>query len=115
MKTALFSLGLILIFFAACAQKRVVKYESLLNPMVGVSKKISVNKKLGQPVYCKAQEDGEICEYRTPKSHNENIPAIYQPAHGFPDLSPYDYFDVLHLSYNSFGILKDWEPIVLAP
>lgn len=103
------------LFFPACAQKRIVKYESLLNRMVGVSKKTEVNQKIGNPTFCNPVGDNEVCEYRTPKSHNENIPVVLQKANGFPDLSPYEYFDVLHLTYNPQKILTAWEAVVLAP
>lgn len=104
-----------ILFWTSCAQKRVTKYQNLLDPMVGSSKKIDVNKKLGGPTFCKFEGDNEVCEYRTTKSHNENIPVHLQKANGFPDLSPYDYYDVLHITYDAFGNFKEWQPVVLAP
>ncbi len=103
------------LFWVSCTEKRIKKYETLLNPMVGNSKKIAINKKLGAPTFCKPEGDNEVCEYRTTKSHNENIPVHLQKAEGFPDLSPYDYYDVLQITYDAFGNFKDWEPVVLAP
>jgi len=83
--------------------------------MLGTAKKTEVNQVLGSPTSCKKTAEGlEECEYRTAAARNYPVPDAHkkQEAMG-PDLSPYEYFDVLHVYYDSLGILKNWVPIVI--
>lgn len=102
--------------FPACSMSRVKMYRDIVDPMVGSSKKDDVNRVLGSPESCSHEKGLEMCEYRTSAARNEVIPDMSSrnPAMG-PDLSPYDRFDVLHLYFDDFGILKDWDPIVVKP
>ena len=86
----------------------------MLDPLVGQGKKSDVSKQIGPPAFCKNREGTEHCEYRTAKARNLPVPdSSRQTAVGI-DLSPYEYFDVLLLHYNSFGVLVEWDPVYLA-
>jgi len=82
--------------------------------MVGNGKKESVDKVLGPPIKCVKEHALEKCEYRTARERNDPVPAVHHQERSMgPDLSPYEHFDVLHLYYDSFGLLREWEPIVI--
>lgn len=88
----------------------------MLDPKVGVAKKDEINKFLGNATWCTPEAGTEKCEYRTSRGSNHPVPDMYRKEEALgPDLSPYDRFDVLHLYYDAFGVLKDWEPVVLRP
>lgn len=102
-----------IILFSACTQPRIKKYQSLLEPKIGNSKKDEINKILGSPAWCTTEAGTEKCEYRTAHANNEPVPDMYRKEDSLgPDLSPYDRFDVLHVFYDSTGVFKDWEPVV---
>lgn len=98
----------------ACTETRVKRYSDMIEPHVGGASKSEMNKILGAPTYCHDEGKYEKCEYRTSRGRNESVPGIFwkEPAMG-PDLTPYEHFDVLHLYYDGFSVLKEWEPIVL--
>lgn len=103
-----------LLLLSSCAELRVKKYSNLLDPMLGSSKKQEVSKVLGSPTFCQAEGVFEKCEYRTASVRNYPVPAVYRKEIAMgPDLSPYEYFDVLEVQYDSFGVFKDWQPVVL--
>lgn len=106
----------VFIFASACTQPTVKRYEITLERKVGTAKKPEIDKLLGNPVSCQRENSVQKCEYRTLQAGNYPVPAVYdkQPAIG-PDVSPYDYFDVLHLFYDEEGILRDWQPVVVRP
>ena len=98
----------------SCTELRVKKYRQMLEPKIGTTKKFEINKLLGSPAFCKQEVRYEKCEYRTMAAQNNQVPGIMRKEEGMgPDLSPYDYFDVLHLFYDGFEILREWEPVVL--
>lgn len=97
-----------------CTQSRVKKYQGLLEPLVGKASKVEVQKLLGNPNYCKQESRYEKCEYRSAFSQNHPVPDMFRKSEtSGPDLSPYEYFDVLHLYFDAFHILREWEPVVL--
>lgn len=98
----------------ACTQTRVERYADLIEPHIDGAKKPEMNRILGAPTYCREEGKFEKCEYRTARGRNESVPGIHhkQPAMG-PDLTPYEHFDVIHLYYDSFSVLKEWQPIVV--
>jgi hypothetical protein len=103
-------------FFSACTQPTVKRYASLLDRKVNISKKSEMDQVLGEPVSCKQERAFQKCEYRTAQARNYPVPAIYEKQNAMgPDISPYEYFDVLHLFYDHEGILREWEPIVMRP
>jgi hypothetical protein len=102
--TILLILGLTI----GCTELRVQRYQTILDPMLGKSKKADVDHELGRPTFCKNLNVGEICEYRTARGRNDPVPAAAQKSTLGPDLSPYDYFDVLQIEYDGMGIFKDW-------
>ena len=104
------------LWLTGCTSTPVERYEDLLHRHVGTSKRADVDKILGQPTSCKKLDGYEMCEYRTAAARNEPVPIVHikEPGYG-PDLTPYDSFDVLHLNYDSFGILKDWTAVVVRP
>ena len=106
--------ALLILVLVSCTEMRVKKYNDLLNPRVGTAKKEEVGKLLGNPVSCSQELEGEKCEYRTSHARNHPVPDVYRQERALgPDLSPYDHFDVLHVRYDGFGILKSWEPVVI--
>ena len=114
MKLSLIGSLIAVVCITGCTTSKVKKYESLLNPKIGQSKKAEINTLLGNPVFSKAEGQYEKCEYRSAYSQNDPIPDMFKKSDGLAlDLSPYEYFDVLHLYFDSFHILKEWEPVVL--
>jgi len=113
----LFSFLIVGTFFilGGCTEPRVKTYEGILEPRVGKSKKDEIDKILGNPTSCQDIDGIQKCEYRSSRANNQPVPDVYRKQEGMgPDLSPYDRYDVLHLKYDSFGILKEWEPVVLS-
>lgn len=105
---------LVILTLLSCTQTRVKKYEGILEPLVGKATKSQVNQLLGSPVSCKQESRYEKCEYRSAFSQNDPVPEVFRKVEGLgPDLSPYEYFDVLHLYFDNFRILKEWEPVVM--
>lgn len=97
-----------------CTETRVKRYANLLEPHIDHAKKQEMTAFLGAPTSCTQGEKYECCEYRTTRGRNETIPQIHKKEPGMgPDLAPYDYFDVIHLCYDGFGVLKEWDPVVL--
>lgn len=114
MKSNLFILSTIFLILG-CTELKIKKYQNVLEGKIGTAKKVEINQILGSPVWCRNENGSEICEYRTSYANNRPIPDAYRKENGTsPDLSPYEHFDVLHLSYDSTGLLKDWEPVVLS-
>lgn len=110
----LLCLSLLVLAFCQCSQLRVQRYQSMLDPLVGNAERKEVDKLLGHPASCQALELGNRCEYRTLAQRNHTVPDAHRPMPGFgPDLSPYEYFDVLSLDYDVFGKFKSWEPVVI--
>jgi len=105
---------LVMVCTVGCTQTRVKKYEGILEPLIGKAPKSQVNKLLGNPVSCRQEARYEKCEYRSAFSQNNPVPEIFRRVEGLgPDLSPYEYFDVLHLYFDGFHVLKEWEPVVI--
>ena len=105
---------LITLLCVSCTELRVKKYQNLIEPNLGNAKKPEMDKLLGNPIFCKQESRYEKCEYRTALGQNSQVPSIMRREQGLgPDLSPYDYFDVLHLYYDAFHTLREWEPVVL--
>ncbi len=99
----------------SCTQTRVKKYQGMLEPLLGKAKQSEVNALLGNPISCKQEGRFEKCEYRTTSAQNNPVPDMFRKSEGIgPDLSPFEYFDVLHLYFDAFHILKEWEPVVIA-
>jgi hypothetical protein len=103
------------VLFSGCSEVRVRKYQRGLDPLVGSANKGKINRMLGTPTTCKhTDEITETCEYRTSWGRNDAVPSVFTKVNGFgPDLSPYEYFDVLELSYDGFGVLQTWHPLVV--
>lgn len=98
----------------ACTEGRVKKYRDILEPRIGTGKKDEIDKLLGNPAWCKEEGGAQKCEYRSSRANNEPVPDVYRRNEGMgPDVSPYDRFDVLHLQYDGFGVLKEWEPVMI--
>jgi len=98
----------------SCTTTRVKRYQNLLDPLIGSSKRTEVNHLLGTPVFCRPEGDRELCEYRTSAARNFTVPDMHRKAEAMgPDLSPYDQFDVLHVYYDGFDTFKEWEPFVI--
>ncbi len=105
-----------LLILSACTTTRGKFYEDTLEPMVGVSKFHDVNKQLGSPTTCVPDVGLTRCEYRTAVARNLPVPAFARRVPGMgPDLSPYEYFDVLYVYYDDTGLLKEWTPMVVLP
>ena len=106
----------LLILLTGCAISPVKRYRTIIDPLVGKSKQDEVNQVLGKPVFCIQEQTLQRCEYRTTAARNEETPYMHHKEIGFgPDLSPYDSFDVLDLYYDAFGVLKEWNPVVVQP
>lgn len=105
----------LLVNLVQCTHQRVDRYRSAIEPRVNKSKKAELDELLGSPVKCEPSKDGlERCEYRTASERNAPIPEVFRRNSTMgPDVSPYEYFDVLHLYYDSFGTLKEWSPVVV--
>lgn len=106
-------LSLLFLLFIGCTEPRFKRYQDIIDPKVGVADKTDMNRMLGSPVKCTPDGSYQMCEYRTAKGRNEPVPSVHEKKEGFPDLSPYEYYDVLHLFYDDFGVLRDWKPVVL--
>jgi hypothetical protein len=105
-----------LLFFTACTEARIKKYEDLLEPMLGKAEKPQIDKLLGSPASCAPIETYQRCEYRTSQGRNDPVPFVGRKNAAMgPDLSPFEYFDVLALTYDGFGTLREWEPIAIQP
>lgn len=112
----LLSFLVIFLLSGACIHQKERRYQAILDPKVGKSTKAVLDKTLGEPVSCANEAAGQWCEYRTASASNDPVPDAYRKTATMgPDLSPYDQFDVLHLHYDSEGVLQAWEPIVVAP
>jgi len=110
-----FFLFVFLVGIVGCTEPRVKKYSSILEPRVGTAKKEEIDKLLGSPTWCKEYEGLKKCEYRSSRAENAPVPDVFRKQEGMgPDLSPYDRYDVLHLTFDNFGILKEWEPVVMS-
>ena len=46
---------------------------------------------------------------------NAPTPMVFTKSSTMPDVSPYDYFDVIHLFYDDQRVLTEWQPIVIKP
>ena len=105
---------LALFITVACTESRVKRYDDLIGPEIGKGNKKEISKLLGPPTFCNEKGKYEVCEYRTARGRNEQTPYVHrkEPAMA-PDLTPYEHFDVIHVSYDGFGVVQAWEPIVL--
>ena len=109
-----FLLILSVTLFVACSELRVKRYGDLLDPLLGSGSIAEVNRVLGKPTSCEALSLGKRCEYRTAAARNYTIPDAHRQLPGFgPDLSPYQYFDVLSVVYDHFGVFREWEPVAI--
>ena len=107
-------LTLTVILMTSCVQTRVKKYEAILEPKIGKSTKLDITSLLGNPIYCRQESKYEKCEYRSAYSQNGPVPDMFRKSDGLgPDLSPYEYFDVLYLYFDGFHVLQEWEPVVM--
>lgn len=99
-----------MVLIASCTEPRAKRYGTLLDPLLGKAKKTEVASALKvQPIGCKPESSGEVCEYRTAAANNDPLPATHRQNSGFgPDLSPLDYYDVIFVTYDGMGIFKDW-------
>lgn len=110
--------GFILLFaislIVACTESRVKRYNDLIEPEIGKGSKKEISKLLGAPTFCNEKGKYEVCEFRTTRGRNEQTPYVHlkQPAMA-PDLTPYEHFDVIQVSFDGFGVVQSWEPIVL--
>lgn len=111
-KLALFWL---LALVVACTQPRTRRYSEVIDPMVGSGKKEELDKLLGNPAFCQQESAFQKCEYRTAMGRNDPTPVIFSKATTMPDVSPYEYFDVIHLFYDDRRVLKEWQAIVVKP
>ena len=85
-----------LFLILSCTQSRVKKYEGALEPLIDKASQNQVNAVLGNPVFCRQESRYEMCEYRTAAGHNAPVPDMFRKSESLgPDLSPYEYFDVL--------------------
>ncbi len=104
-----FPFVLLLLVFVACTEPRIKRFQSALDPLLGQGKKSNVDHLLGTPVSCQKAGEGEKCEYRTAFGRNDPVPGTATKPSLGPDLSPYDYFDVVRAEYDGLGIFKNWE------
>jgi len=112
-KSCFFVIGLWVL--VGCTSPRLKRYHDLIDPHVGKAKKEKMDSLLGVPSSCKRTPSLKLCEYRTASERNEPVPGVLEKPKGFggPDVSPYEYFDVLHLFYDDFGVLQEWNPVVI--
>ena len=108
--TALFLLPLLL---QACASSPLRRLEESMDPMVGKKKRGEVERLVGQPVKCSSPQPMTRCEYRTLIGRNDPAPVTskVEPGFGGPDLSPYEFFDVIEIFYDATGMMSDWRPL----
>ncbi len=104
-----FFFSLCLLALTSCVQPRVRRYQSALDPLLGQGKRADVDRILGRPVSCEKAGEGEKCEYRTAFGRNDPIPAASQKTLLGPDLSPYEYYDVVRAEYDGLGIFRNWQ------
>jgi len=103
----------LVVLMTSCAEHRVKRYQDMLDKHVGVTQKKELDRQLGEPTQCRPDGSMKLCEYRTAAGRNEQVPYVHQKKEGFPDLSPYEHYDVLHLFYDDFNVLRDWKAVVL--
>lgn len=106
-------LGLLAV--AACTQLRTRRYSEMIDPLIGTGKKEELDQLLGNPTFCLQQSQLQKCEYRTATGRNAPTPMVFAKTTTMPDVSPYEYFDVIHLFYDDRRILTDWQAIVIKP
>jgi hypothetical protein len=106
---------LLLLALAACTQTRARRYSEMIDPLVGSGKKEQLDKLLGIPAFCRQESAFQKCEYRTASAHNAPTPIVFEKLTNMPDVSPYEYFDVIHLFYDDQRVLKEWQAVVLKP
>jgi len=99
----------------ACSHSPLKRLEEAMDPMIG-KKRVEVESAVGQPVQCQPLQGSTRCEYRTLIGRNEQAPAAHKPEPGMgPDLSPYEFFDVIEAFYDETGTLKDWHALSVKP
>ena len=107
---------LVLSVLVSCAQSRVRRFDELIEPKIGKATKSNMSQLLGTPVKCIRVAALERCEYRTASQRNDPVPGVHIPKKGMgPDVSPYEYFDVIHVFYDDFRVVRDWAPVVIHP
>jgi hypothetical protein len=110
---------LFLLLFAAtvlsCTQPRTKRYSDMIDPLVGSAKKEEVDRLLGVPAFCRQETALQKCEYRTASGRNAPTPEVFSKKTTIPDVSPYEYFDVIHLFYDDRRVLKEWQAVVVKP
>jgi len=100
----------------ACSLSPLKRLEEAMDPMVGVKKKQEVERVIGEPVQCHSNTGTTRCEYRTLIGRNDPAPATHKKEPGMgPDLSPYEFFDVIEAFYDETGMLKDWHALSIRP
>ncbi len=109
-----FILLLAIFITVACTESRIKRYSDLIEPSIGNGTKREITQNLGAPTFCKQEPKYEVCEYRTARGRNEPVPYVHKkdPAMSF-DLTPYEHYDVIQVSFDGFGVAQNWEPIVL--
>lgn len=108
-------IGLLAIFLiAACTESRIKRYSDIIEPSIGSGTKRDFTKLLGAPTFCRQDAKYEVCEYRTARGRNEPVPYVHKkdPAMG-PDLTPFEHYDVIQISFDGFGVAQSWDPLVL--
>ncbi len=105
----------LLVLIVACTQPRMRRYSEVIDPMVGSGKKEELDRLLGNPTFCQQEKAFQKCEYRTAMGHNAPTPIVFTKMTHMPDVSPYEYFDVIHLFYDDLRVLKEWQAVVLKP
>ena len=106
----------ILLLGFGCASTQLGRLQETMDPWVGVAKRLEVEKSLGSPTQCVTEKGMTRCEYRTLIARNEPVPSAHKKEPGFgPDLSPYEFFDVIEAFYDDTGLLRDWRPLSVKP
>lgn len=104
------------LFLSGCTEKRVKKYQDVLEPRISKAKKTEIDKMFGTPEKCIQEGPHLKCEYRTAAMRNTPVSDMYRKEPGMgPDLTPYDHFDVIHVFFDGLGVMQDWKPIVVEP
>lgn len=111
MKSFFLALGLgLLVCSVSCTTTRAKRFADVLDPMIGSGKKVELDSLLGRSVSCTAEGQESVCEYRTARMRNYPVPdAARRLDSSVPDLSPFEYFDVVLVRYDGFGVLKEWQ------
>lgn len=104
-----------LVALVACTQTRTRRYSEIIDPLIGSGKKEELDKLLGNPAFCLQENLFQKCEYRTASAHNEPTPIVFTKVNTMPDVSPYEYFDVIHLFFDDRRVLKEWQAVVVKP